>query len=163
MESGSWALKSGVQLKESRIPRTSGIRNPNSSDKDPESPLHFPRRGIVLDSLTCLRQAMRSRLLCEEIRLGYITISVRGIWYAPLWTSSKRMIRDVKILINSLTTFFLLRRFYSLLLTITNEITPNHLAKKCILMFLKRLVPSTRMINTHLSFLLIYPFFGAKI
>ena len=72
VESGSWALG-----KESRIPRTSGIRNPNSSDKDPESPLHFPRRGIVLDSLTCLSEAMRSRLLCEEIRPGYITISVR--------------------------------------------------------------------------------------
>ena len=31
---------------------------------------------------------MRSRLLCEESRLGYTAISVLGIRYAPLWTPS---------------------------------------------------------------------------
>ena len=60
MESGTWALKSGIQLKESRIPRTSAIRNPNSTDKDPKSSTldpqiaANPRRGTVLDSVTCL-------------------------------------------------------------------------------------------------------------
>jgi len=30
----SWALESGIQLKESGIPQTTGIQNPSSTDKD---------------------------------------------------------------------------------------------------------------------------------
>jgi len=33
--SESWALKSGIQLKESVIPLTIGIRNPSITDKEP--------------------------------------------------------------------------------------------------------------------------------
>ena len=40
----SWALEYGIQLKESGIPLTIGIRNGNSSDK--ESGIQSPRRGI---------------------------------------------------------------------------------------------------------------------
>ena len=39
VESGTWAFESGIQLKESGIPMTIGIRNPSSS-KDKESGIH---------------------------------------------------------------------------------------------------------------------------
>ena len=35
----SWALESGILLKESGIPQKSGIHNPNSTDKDRNPPL----------------------------------------------------------------------------------------------------------------------------
>ena len=45
----SWALESGIQLKESGIPLTIGMRTPSSSDKD-QNPVPgiriSPRRGI---------------------------------------------------------------------------------------------------------------------
>ena len=46
----SWALESGIQLKESGIPLTIGIRNPSSTDK--ESVTWNPEFKNVLDSLT---------------------------------------------------------------------------------------------------------------
>ena len=46
MESGSWTLESGKQLKESGIPLRIVIRNPSSTDKDWD-----PESKTVLDSL----------------------------------------------------------------------------------------------------------------
>ena len=48
-----WALESGMQLKESGIPVTIGIRNPSSKDKNLEPSDWNPESKIVSDSLTC--------------------------------------------------------------------------------------------------------------
>ena len=48
MESESWVLESGLQLKESGIPLTIGIQNPSSTDKywNPVSGIRNPRCGV---------------------------------------------------------------------------------------------------------------------
>ena len=55
----SWALESGVQLKESGIPLAIGIENPSSTDKDwnrvpviLESVTWNPESQFIVDSLT---------------------------------------------------------------------------------------------------------------
>ena len=50
----SWALESGIQLKESGIPLTIGIQNPSSTDKDwnPVPSIRNPRCGIQNSSLS---------------------------------------------------------------------------------------------------------------
>ena len=46
----SWAVESGIQLKESGIPLTIGIQNQSPSDKDwnPVAGIRDPRRGIYM-------------------------------------------------------------------------------------------------------------------
>ena len=78
----SWALESGIQLQESGIPLTIGIRNPRSTEKDVESSTWNPEptklnpvSKTVLDSLTwgdtrlnveVLGRAMRTKITLRQ-------------------------------------------------------------------------------------------------
>ena len=78
----SWALETGIQLQESGIPLTIGIRNPSSTEKDVESstwnpePTNLnPESKTVLDSLTwgntrliveVLGRAMRTKITLRQ-------------------------------------------------------------------------------------------------
>ena len=69
----SWALESGIQLKESGIPVTFGIRNPSSTSKIrnlvPKSGIHGVefRIQIVLDSLTWREQTIFCTIFALQV------------------------------------------------------------------------------------------------
>ena len=57
LNSESWVLGSGIQLRESGIPLTIGVQNPISTDKDwnPVPGIWNPRYGIQNPSLSWIR------------------------------------------------------------------------------------------------------------
>ena len=80
----SWALESGIQLKESGIPLTIGIRNPSSKFQCLESGIHAmrnPESKPVLDSLPCQGDTIMNALLVETERnagCGYLWQNIHG-------------------------------------------------------------------------------------
>ena len=80
----SWALESGIQLKESGIPLTIGIRNPSSKFQWLESGIHAmrnPESKSVLDSLPYQGDTIMNALLVETERnagCGYLWQNIHG-------------------------------------------------------------------------------------
>ena len=96
----SWALESGIQLKESGIPLTTGIQNSSSTDKNwnPVPGIRNPQRGIqnprlswislygvILNTLKCvLPTSFRVALVCNypalcslyASRVGFETVRI---------------------------------------------------------------------------------------
>ena len=77
----SWALESGIQVYESRIPITIRIRNPSSTEKDlessnwnPESTAWNPESKSVLDSLT------RGEMKLEKATSIFVPMAVPCVW-----------------------------------------------------------------------------------
>ena len=69
----SWALESGIQLKESAIPPLIGIRNPSSKFQCQESGIHAvwnPESMAVLDSLRWSDIIMNALLVETERNAG---------------------------------------------------------------------------------------------
>ena len=73
----SWALKSGIQIKESGLSLTIGIQNPNSTDKDwnPVPGIWNTRRGIQNPGQSSIPLLGVTKLNCwnsYELYLGYM-------------------------------------------------------------------------------------------
>ena len=75
----SWALQSGIQLKESGIPLTIAIRNPSSTDK--ESEIRYLESGIhrVESSPESRVQNPESRI---QVCLGFLYMGQKQ-WLLP--------------------------------------------------------------------------------
>ena len=65
----SWSLESGIQLKESRIPLTTGIQNPSSSDKywNQEPRIRNPRCEIRIQDRLGFPYIGRTQSFCENV------------------------------------------------------------------------------------------------
>ena len=87
----SWALESGIQLKESGIRLTIGIRNPSSTDKDWNHVLRIrnPQQRVQHPTLSWISSHEVSQLFRFRTWLGS---SVNYIWFAfPtlfMWTKN---------------------------------------------------------------------------
>ena len=84
----SWALESGIQLKEFQIQQSIGIWNPSSIEKDPESSIWNPESTTrnpefeaVLDSLTDMARGWLNAFVYKLKLTALVKIRFKGSFF----------------------------------------------------------------------------------